>query len=193
MDNVTVTSVDLPPLTAGLVSQAAASGLGNHEIAVLPRHLRDGHLYFDDEDIESIKLARSIQLEARQVGNEGREYLHEYSAGWVCDVAIAIGENLAADSILLLARLVWLKARSAVSRGLAPGPTSSVPLRLQASRIVVNAEGSDTRSVAIEGPAGDVLRALAPTLAQLGVPAADGLEVPAPPDIEDADPDAELD
>lgn len=168
---------ELPELVAKQLTQfVEQTGLGDNQVVIVPRHIRGGSLYYDDEDLESLKLARSVQLDASDFGEESRTYLHEYSAGWEAEVALAIAANLTADSIIAMSRFLCLKVFAAVARGLHPGPAEIVPLKVQASRVITSGDSSDIRSFVAEGPAGEVLEALVPGLATLGVEAAVGLE-----------------
>jgi hypothetical protein len=145
--------------------QAIGPMLGNREVLVLPTYQRDGRVLYGSHDLDAVRLARNNGLNAAFLHKaEDREYLHEYSAGWVVEFAIALSANVAAVGLTPLVNYVIARARQAVDHGLHSGPAEDVPLRMTVAHFHHGADGAmDLEGLKIKGPAGaaaEVLRAL---------------------------------
>jgi len=74
--------------------RTAASGIGNLNMVVLPPHERGGRSMYGPGDVDAVRLAREAGVNAAFLYKAAnREYLHEYSAGWAIEFAIALAEQ----------------------------------------------------------------------------------------------------
>src|SRR5438445_362048 len=89
--------------------------LAGRDALILPTQTRDVGTYYLADDVEAVRTARSGGLDAAfLVDQADRRYLNEFSVGWELVMALAIGQNLAADSIIAVTRYVWARAALAV-------------------------------------------------------------------------------
>ena len=134
--------------------QAAGPGLRDHDLLVLPPYQRDGYSLYGSADVDAVRLARKAGLDAAFLhGAEAREYLHEYSAGWAVEFAIALSAHVAAINLISLGSYVIARARKAVDEGLHAGPVEDVPIRITVAYFHRDADGSETlKDLRIEGP-----------------------------------------
>lgn len=129
--------------------------LGGYELLILPPYQRGGQSIYGPDDVDAVRLARSAGLNAAFLqGAQNREYLHEYSAGWVVEFAIAAAAHVTVDSLTAMAKYLMARAQKAVDEGLHEGPTEQVTLRVRITRFRRDADGAITlKSLNIEGPA----------------------------------------
>lgn len=144
---------------------AMGPSLGDHDILVLPPYQREGRSLYGRADMEAVRLARKVGLNAAFLhGAEERQYLHEYSAGWLVEFAVVLGANISSVSVVALVNYFMARARKAVDEGLHPGPVEDTPTRVSLARFHRDASGEVTlKGLKIEGPAGhsaEALRAL---------------------------------
>ncbi|HEV2370736.1 MAG TPA: hypothetical protein VGS19_01090 [Streptosporangiaceae bacterium] len=136
--------------------------LDAHELLVLPPYEREGRSYYGDGDLDALRLARELGISAAFLHSpEDREYLQEYSAGFVVEFAVSVGEGVTAISIGFLAKYVLARARQALHKGLHAGPEKEIPLKLTVATVRREKNGSvKIKGLKVEGPAGDVAGAL---------------------------------
>ena len=146
--------------------RTAASAIGNLDMLVLPPYERGGRSMYGPDDVGAVRLAREAGTNAAFLQKAAdREYLHEFSAGWVIEFAIALGANVAAAGIAGAVTYVKLRARDAVRQGLHPGPDEEVPVRMTVARIRRTTDGETSTAFRVEGPAEAVADALRTLLA----------------------------
>lgn len=135
--------------------QAVGPSLGDHDILVLPPYQRDGRSLYGHADVDAVRLARKVGLNAAFLyGAEERRYLHEYSAGWLVAFAVALGANVSSVGLAALANYFMARARKAVDEGLHSGPVENVPIQVRVARFHRGADGEVTlKGLRIEGPA----------------------------------------
>ena len=166
-------ATDLPDDVAAML-EATGPALRAHDLLVLPPYRRDDHSLYGPDDVKAVRLARSAGLNAAFLHKaEDREYLHEYSAGWAVEFAIALGAHVTAINVIAVVNYVIARAREAVDEGLHAGPAEDVPLRMTLAHFHREADGATTpKGLKIEGPtaaAAAVLRALIDSDMQAGV------------------------
>jgi hypothetical protein len=129
--------------------------LRGYELLVLPPYQRGGRSLYGPDDVDAVRLARSAGLNAAFLyGAQDREYLHEYSAGWVVEFAIAASAHVTAINLTAMAKYFIARARKAVDEGLHKGPVEQVTLRVNVARFRRDADGAVTlKRLKIEGPA----------------------------------------
>jgi len=133
---------------------------------ILPTQTRDGRTYYLADDMEALRSSRAAGLDAAYLVKQGdRRYLNEFSAGWVLELSIAVGENLLADVIAGVSAYVWVRARAAVRLGRHPGPDVDVPVKVTIAHVMSDAQGTITiEGLQIEGPAQGAATVLERTL-----------------------------
>jgi len=136
--------------------------LQGYELLVLPPYQRGGKSLYGPDDVDAVRLARSAGLNAAFLhGGPDREYVHEYSAGWVVEFAIASSAHITAINLTAMAKYFMARARKAVDEGLHDGPVEQVTLRVKFARFRRDADGAVTlKRLNIEGPAAAVTAAL---------------------------------
>ncbi|MGC4956045.1 hypothetical protein ACLQ2P_22705 [Actinomadura citrea] len=141
---------------------ALADQLNGLAVAILPTGVRDGKAYYLETDAEARKLARSVGLEAKYLYDaHNRAYLHEYSADWVINLAIAIGHGISTELVVSLGKYIFARARSAVRRGQYDGDENRLPLRVTIQQVKRNDQGEITfDGLAFEGETQAVVASL---------------------------------
>jgi hypothetical protein len=123
--DVELISIDLPADVRSML-QAADPDI---PVLILPPHQRDGRSYYGPDDVDAVRLARKVGLNAAFLHKaEDREYLHEYSAGWAVDFAVAFAAQIAAEDVVGIINYIIARAHKAVHDGLHIGPAEKVPL-----------------------------------------------------------------
>lgn len=80
-------------------------------------------------------------------------------------MALAIGQNLAADGIITVTRYVWARAALAVRLRRHPGPESLVPVRITVAHLALDGRGGlDIDGLEVTGSVEGVTSALATIL-----------------------------
>jgi hypothetical protein len=138
------------------------SSLHGYDLLILPPYQRGGQSLYGPDDVDAVRLARSAGLNAAFLhGAQDREYLHEYSAGWVVEFAIAASAHVTAINLTAMAKYFMARARKAVDEGLHEGPAEQVTLRVKIARFRRDADGAVTlKRLNIEGPASAASAAL---------------------------------
>jgi hypothetical protein len=175
------------------ILQTMGPSLHGHDLLVLPPYRRGGQSLYGPDDVNAVRLARGVGLNAAFLHNaEDREYLHEYSAGWVVEFAIATSANVTAIGLAATAKYIMARARKAVDEGLHKGPAEQVTLRVKFARFRRGSDGSmNLKGLDIEGPAPAVISALHTLLNPKNeVSASEQIELEAPSSIANP-PDAE--
>jgi hypothetical protein len=144
------------------ILQTMGPSLHGHDLLVLPPYRRGGQSLYGPDDVDAVRLAHGAGLNAAFLHNaQDREYLHEYSAGWVVEFAIATSANVTAIGLAATAKYFMARARKAVDEGLHKGPAEQVTLRVKSARFWRGDDGSITiKGLNIEGPAPAVISAL---------------------------------
>lgn len=142
--------------------EAADPDVRAHDLLILPPYQRDGRSFYGADDVDAVRLARSAGLNAAFLHKaEDREYLHEYSAGWAVEFAIAFAAHAAAEDVVGMVNYVIARARMAVQKGLHTGPVENVPLRISVANYHREADGTMTlKGLKIEGSAAGAAEAL---------------------------------
>lgn len=142
--------------------QAMGPSLHGHDLLVLPPYRRGDQSLYGPDDVDAVRLARGVGLNAAFLHDaQDREYLHEYSAGWVVEFAIATSANVTAIGLAATAKYFMARAKRAVDEGLHEGPAEQVTLRVKFARFRRGVDGTITlKGLNIEGPAPAVASAL---------------------------------
>jgi hypothetical protein len=144
------------------VLRTRGPSLDSYELLVLPPYQRGGQSLYGPDDVDAVRLARSAGLNAAFLHDaQDREYLHEYSAGWAVEFAIAASAHVAAINVTAMAKYFMARARKAVDEGVHQGPAEQVPLRVSLARYQRDADGAlNFKGLKIEGPAAAASTAL---------------------------------
>jgi hypothetical protein len=142
--------------------QTMGPSLHGYDLLVLPPYRRGGQSLYGPDDVDAVRLARGAGLNAAFLHDaQDREYVHEYSAGWVVEFAVATSANVTAIGLAATAKYFMARARKAVDEGLHEGPAEQVTLRVKFARFRRGVDGSITlKGLNIEGPASAVASAL---------------------------------
>jgi hypothetical protein len=145
---------------------ARLEGLGpallGRQVLILPTQHRGGVTHYLSDDVEAVKIAKSVGLDAAYlVPAEERTYIEEFSAGWVLELGMAVLQTLTVDLATGMSKYLWERAKQVVALGLHPGPAEGVPMRLYVGRYERDA-GGDVRfnNLVIEGPPESVSSAI---------------------------------
>ncbi|GII32300.1 hypothetical protein [Planotetraspora mira] len=127
--------------------------LAGHQVLLLPTEMREGVTYYKPEEVNSGRMARQVFLDAAYLdAGQDRRFLHEYSAGWVLDFALAVGQNLSADGLIAIGRYILARAGYAISNKRHDGPLEAVPTRVTIGRVDRKSDGTVVvRNVCFEG------------------------------------------
>lgn len=139
------------------------------DLILIPSRVRSNGVWYAEGDLETLKIARDEGLRVSFISDGPAKYLHEYSAGWYEELAIATASGLAAPALIAIAQVIRRKARGAVERGLHAGPPSSVPFTLTVTRIRRKGDETELASCKAEGSADDVIDGLATMVEHLGL------------------------
>nr|WP_157554617.1 hypothetical protein [Herbidospora sakaeratensis] len=153
--------VDLPSDVA-LQLRNIGPDLRGHQVLLLPTESRGGATYYKPDEMDAGRIARQVSLDASYL-HEGQErrYLHEYSAGWVLDFAMAVGQNISADSLIAIGRYILARARVSTSKGVTNGPPEAVPTRVTIGHIRASSDGTvELDNLSFEGSADGVAKAI---------------------------------
>ena len=155
---VQVISISLPADVRAMLEAADP----DVQVLILPPYQRDGRSFYGPDDVDAVRLARSAGLNGAFLHKaEDREYLHEYSAGWAVDFAIAFAAHLAAEDVAGMLNYVIARARKAVNEGLHAGPVEKVPLKITVGTYHRETDGAMTlEGLEIEGSAAAAVEAL---------------------------------
>jgi hypothetical protein len=138
---------------------------------ILPTQVRNGKAYYLPVDTEARRIAKSVGVNARFLyDGTSRSYLHEYSAGWILDLAVAIGQNISADLILGVGKYVLARAQNMVLRGVYGGEAERLPLKVTIQRAAQNERGEmELDGLSFEGEAGAVVDAIREVFSSAGI------------------------
>lgn len=155
---VQVISISLPAEIRAMLEAADP----DVRVFILPPYQRDGRSFYGPDDVDAVRLARGAGLNAAFLHKaKDREYLHEYSAGWVVDFAVAFAAHLAAEDVVGMLNYIIARARKAVREGLHAGPVEKVPLRITVASYQREAGGEMTlNGLEIEGSEAAAVEAL---------------------------------
>jgi hypothetical protein len=155
---VQVISISLPADVRAMLEAADP----DVRVLILPPYQRDGRSFYGPDDVDAVRLARGAGLNAAFLHKaEDRQYLHEYSAGWAVNFAIAFAAHLAAEDVAGMLNYVIARARKAVHEGLHAGPVEKVPLMITVGNYHRETDGAMTlKGLEIEGPAAAAVEAL---------------------------------
>jgi hypothetical protein len=133
-----------------------------HDLIILPPYQRSDGDFYGPDDVYAIRLARDAGLNATYLHEANdRGYLHEYSAGWAAEFAIAFSANVASVDFVGITNYIIARARQAVRRGLHVGPAEKVPVRITVTKYHRESTGELTlNGLKIEGPADAAAEAL---------------------------------
>lgn len=149
------------------------------EIVVLPTGVRANGVWYHLGDVAALKSARQAGA-AAQFADSDPTYLHEHSAGWAADLALAILGDVRSTAVGAIVAILWMRARQAVSSGTTSEDEKEVPVRLSISRHSTGPHGTETRTLELEGTTQEVLDLLPNALKQLD-PQFPELDTSAPP------------
>lgn len=133
-------------------------------VTVLPSQARGKERFYSPDDIAAIKAAGAGDGSVVVPDGVDVRYLHEFSAAVVVVVVLAVAENIGASGIIALGRYLLTRAGLLVRRGL---HTRDVPVEMsvKVARVLVGNDGSrEIDGLEVDGPANDVVRALAVAL-----------------------------
>lgn len=139
--------------------------VGANDLVVLPTRVRPSGAWYSFEDAETLAAARKAGFNARPLDPEP-EFLDEFAADWVTDLAVSFGGGVGVLGVQALGTLLWHRAKGALAQGLVHGQPTDVPARLT---LVVrrDADGSEFRAVSIEGTTQAVIDDLGSALSRL--------------------------
>lgn len=132
------------------------------KLLVLPSVPRGDAIYYSEFDSTVVSAARQAGIsEVSYLDDyDERRHIHEYGAGWLLDIALAIPANLAADVILLLVRYLWIQMKNAKSRGLL-GESDAAGMRLSIGSFERHANGDlKIEDLVASGDAASVVKAV---------------------------------
>jgi len=165
--------------------ETANSSLLAHDLIILPPHDRSGASFYGPDDVYAVRLARGVGIDAAYLDEaRNRDYLHEYSAGWAVEFAIAFSANVASADFVGITNYVMARAHQAVRKGLHIGPAEKVPVRITVASYHREPTGEvNLKGLKIEGSAAATAEALRilvdPQVGNSGQPGAPAIEAPA--------------
>ena len=113
-----------------------------YEMYVLPPYQRDGCTLYGSDDLVAVRLARGVGLRAAFLDSaEDREYLQEYSAGYLVQFAVAFAANVATLPVTPLVDYIKARVRYIIDRGLHSGPEENVPISVTVAQYRRGADG----------------------------------------------------
>jgi hypothetical protein len=131
-------TVTLKPLPLDMEDRLRALGpsLAGVTALILPTQTRSGRAYYLADDVDAVRAARTVDLQAGYLdSSRERRYLNEFAANWELEMALAVAQNLTANGIGAVIAYVWERARLAIQRGRHPGPEADVPVRLKIAQL----------------------------------------------------------
>jgi len=147
-------TVTLKPLPRDVEDRLRALGPGLTGVTalILPTQTRSGRTYYLADDVEAVRAARTVGLQAGYLDSpEERRYLNEFAASWELETALAVAQNLTVNGISAVIAYVWERVRIAIQRGRHPGPEVDVPVRLTIAQL--ERDGVKVKGFEFVGPA----------------------------------------
>lgn len=88
------------------------------QVLVLPSEIRNGRRYYGEIDVDAVKVARALGVEAEFLyEGAARRFLSEYSAEVIVGFAIAVAQQLSADGVIAVGKYLLGRLASLAERG----------------------------------------------------------------------------
>jgi hypothetical protein len=162
VDSLAPFSIVEQPLPLDVATRWLSLGSSSALVLLLPTQTREDVTYYQADDVEALKIARQVGLEAAYlIDASERRYLNEFASGWALELAIGIAANVAAAGVEALAAYVLGRVRRAIQLGRHEGPEQNVPLKLQIGQFSRTPSGEPViKNLLLEGPAGEAIEAI---------------------------------
>jgi hypothetical protein len=129
-------------------------------VLVLPSAVRRGEAFYTELDIEAVKNAREVGVDAAFLdAAEDRRYLSEYGAGVVLAFAVSVMQDLTVDGLKAVGSYFLAQIRRAIGAGLVREDAAPT-LRIDAEAVRVRPGDVEVRGLHVEAEGEQAITAL---------------------------------